>query len=85
VTQTEEKQRHLTIVLLKLVKTSMLHDHVHAAFTIITAVSHPKLFSVLTKTPKLAVLLSRETIEYNLFISDSVERSFGSFDMNRVS
>jgi hypothetical protein len=42
----------------------------------------------LTKTPKLAVLLFRETTETNLFVSDSVNTnlgySFDSVDMNRV-
>ncbi len=41
------------------------------------------------ETPKLAVLLFRETAEANLLVSDSVEMSvsssFGCFDMNRVS
>ncbi len=42
-----------------------------------------------TETPKLAVSLYRETTKTILFVSDSVETSFGSgfgcLDMNRVS
>ncbi len=38
-----------------------------------------------TKTLKLADLLFRETTKTNLFVQDSVETNFGSFDTNRFS
>ncbi len=63
---------------------SMLHVHVHAACPCPCLISHhyscfaSKVVSFSSiETSKLAVSLFRETTEINLFVSDSVETSFG--------